>query len=109
MIKTWSKLLLTTEQLNQSKTELESMKERLDEAEEEIRGLQVWKVCITERLADLELGNCDLHTNMKSVKNRLAELAKDQPEAIKAAKESMKKRRIEEASKCKYVMLKKRY
>lgn len=66
------------------------MKERLDEAEEEIREFQVEKACITERLANLELGNCDLHTNMESVKKQLSEFEKDQPEAIKAVEESMK-------------------
>lgn len=72
---------------------IESMKERLDqldETEDELRELQVENACIRERLTNLERGNCDLHTNTESVTKRLSELQNGQPEAIEAAKESMK-------------------
>jgi len=64
--------------------------DQLDETEDELRELQVENTSIRERLTNLERGNCDLHTNTKSVTKRLSELENGQPKAIEAAKESMK-------------------
>ena len=72
---------------------MKSMKERLDQQEDledEIKDLQVERVSMKQRLANLEGENFNLHTNIESVTKRLNELEKAQPVAIETARESMK-------------------